>query len=73
MKKILAVFFCALCLTGCGKRGKLDFPPETTYPRKYPARREPTVAPKAAPTAPAAETDAPESLEDLNRMMESEK
>ena len=72
MKKILAVFFCALCLTGCGKRGRLDFPPNATYPRRYLARRQPVVAPKPAAVAPASETIAPESLQDLNRMMELE-
>ena len=40
MKKIAVLFLCVLCLTGCGKRGKLDFPPGTIYPRQYPASRQ---------------------------------
>ena len=41
MKKIAVLFLCVLCLTGCGKRGKLDFPSGTIYPRQYPAFRQP--------------------------------
>ena len=41
MKKILIVFLGVLCLSACGKRGKLEFPPGATYPRVYPAPRQP--------------------------------
>ncbi len=41
MKKIVVCCFIALCLAGCGKRGKLDFPPGSTYPRQYPVARQP--------------------------------
>ena len=41
MKKIVVCFLCVLCLAGCGKRGKLDFPEGSTYPRVYPAARLP--------------------------------
>lgn len=44
MKKFLAVFLCALCLAGCGKRGKLDFPKGAVFPRQYPAARQPKSA-----------------------------
>ena len=48
MKKFLTVFLCALCLAGCGKRGKLDFPKGTVYPRQYPAARQPKSAKETA-------------------------
>lgn len=48
MKKFLAVFLCALCLAGCGKRGKLDFPKGSAYPRQYPAARQPKSVQKKA-------------------------
>ena len=51
MKKFLTVFLCALCLAGCGKRGKLDFPKGTVYPRQYPAARLPKSAQKTAVSA----------------------
>ena len=41
MKKIVFVCLCVLCLFGCGKRGKLEFPPGSTYPHQYPAPRKP--------------------------------
>ena len=41
MKKIIVIVLSVLCLAGCGKRGKLDFPPGTAYPRQYPAFRQP--------------------------------
>ena len=41
MKKIIMTVLCVLCLFGCGKRGRLDFPKGATYPRQYPAAREP--------------------------------
>ena len=41
MKKAMAIILCVFCLTGCGKRGKLDFPPGSTYPRQYPSARQP--------------------------------
>lgn len=41
MKKIIMTVLCVLCLFGCGKRGKLDFPKGATYPRQYPAARKP--------------------------------
>ena len=53
MKKIIVFALGALCLTGCGKRGRLDFPPDTTYPRQYPAVRQPKMKTVAVPeTAP---------------------
>ena len=41
MKKIIALVLGILCLTACGKRGRLDFPPNSSYPRQYPAARQP--------------------------------
>lgn len=41
MKKIIALVLGVLCLTACGKRGRLDFPPESSFPRQYPAARQP--------------------------------
>ena len=41
MKKIIAIVLGVLCLTACGKRGRLDFPPDSSYPRQYPAARQP--------------------------------
>ena len=41
MKKMIALFLGVLCLAACGKRGHLDYPPGTTYPRQYPAPRQP--------------------------------
>lgn len=52
MKKILVCFLCALCLAGCGKRGKLDFPEGSSYPRRYPAAREMQVNPPFSATSP---------------------
>ena len=70
MKIIVSVLLCVVCLTGCGKRGKLDFPPGTTYPRQYPARREPLPAPKD--TQPKMEKQ-PQSIWELNESLETEK
>ena len=72
MKTITAVLLCVVCLTGCGKRGKLDFPPGTTYPRQYPARREPRPAEKAVKVTPAEENQ-PESIWELNESLETGK
>ena len=52
MKKILLCFLCALCLAGCGKRGKLDFPEGSAYPRQYPAAHERKTAPVMPETSP---------------------
>ena len=41
MKRIIVCILCALCLAGCGKRGKLEFPEGSVYPRQYPASRRP--------------------------------
>ena len=41
MKKIIALVLGVLCLTACGKRGRLDFPPNSSFPRQYPAARQP--------------------------------
>ncbi len=41
MKRFIMTILCVLCLFGCGKRGRLDFPEGATYPRQYPAAREP--------------------------------
>ena len=67
MKTITAVLLCVLCLTGCGKRGKLDFPPGTTYPRQYPRPAE-----KAVKVTPAEEKQ-PESIWELNESLETGK
>ena len=62
MKKTIVIVLALLCLAGCGKRGRLDFPPGSAYPRQYPAFRQPKqgqmkpVAPAAAETS--AENDA---------------
>ena len=76
MKKAISAGISALllagCLTGCGKRGKLDFPPGTTYPRQYPARREPRPAEKAVKVTPAEEKQ-PESIWELNESLETGK
>ena len=41
MKKIVLLFLCISILSACGKRGKLEFPEGSTYPRQYPAARQP--------------------------------
>ena len=41
MKKLFIVLCIALSVAGCGKRGRLDFPPNAAYPRQYPAPRNP--------------------------------
>lgn len=43
MKKLFIVLCAALTVAGCGKRGRLDFPPNAAYPRQYPAPRNPVV------------------------------
>lgn len=55
MKKFIAIVLCALCLSACGKRGKLDFPEGATYPRQYPAARQPGRGGMKRIDAPAAE------------------
>ena len=71
MKKIIVFFLTALCLAGCGKRGKLDFPEGSTYPRMYPAPRQPKavttglqrVTPEEAEEDSERMTDDPEEAE----------
>ncbi|MBR1777532.1 MAG: lipoprotein [Alphaproteobacteria bacterium] len=41
MKTVAVVVLGMLFLTGCGKRGNLDLPPGATFPRQYPAARQP--------------------------------
>lgn len=43
MKKFFILLCSVFLLAGCGKRGRLDFPPQATYPRQYPAPRKPVV------------------------------
>lgn len=72
MKTIVTVLLCVLCLAGCGKRGRLDFPPGTTYPRQYPARIEPRPAEGNTRTMPKEEKQ-PESIWELNESLGTEK
>lgn len=70
MKTILTALLCAVCLTGCGKRGKLDFPEGATYPRQYPAPRNPktTVRPETA----RPEQRRPQSALEVRQLLETE-
>ena len=72
MKIIVAVLLCVLCLDGCGKRGKLDFPPGTTYPRQYPARREIRPVSKNLETKTQEEKQ-PQSIWEINKSLETGK
>lgn len=71
MKTIVAVLLCVFCLAGCGKRGKLDFPPGTTYPRQYPARHEPRQIKRTLQSIPSEKQ--PESIWEINESLETEK
>lgn len=68
MKKLFIVLCAALTVAGCGKRGRLDFPPNAVYPRQYPAPR----SPKATIEAPQTQDLQPLSLLDLNEQLEKE-
>lgn len=71
MKKIFAVLLCVLCLVGCGKRGKLEFPPNTTYPRQYPVARNPQSVEKTK-REKQQEDKQPQSIWEINQSLESE-
>ncbi|MBO4521454.1 MAG: hypothetical protein J5787_09660 [Alphaproteobacteria bacterium] len=60
MKKTIAIALTLLCLAGCGKRGRLDFPPGSMYPRQYPAARQP----KKGQMMPVAETPTESTTEE---------
>lgn len=67
MKKIVVFFLCALCLAGCGKRGKLDFPEGSTYPRMYPAFRQPKPERMKAEELPADDKADEETADDISK------
>lgn len=70
MKKLLLILLCFSILGGCGKRGKLEYPPGTVYPRQYPAPR----APKAVPEKQPAQINdkQPESILEMNELLKAE-
>lgn len=65
MKKLFIVLCIALSVAGCGKRGRLDFPPNAAYPRQYPAPRNPVAVEQNAPKQDAR----PSSLLELNEQL----
>lgn len=65
MKKLFIVLCIALSVAGCGKRGRLDFPPNAAYPRQYPAPRNPVVVERNAPKQDARSS----SLLELNEQL----
>lgn len=65
MKKLFIVLCIALSVAGCGKRGRLDFPPNAAYPRQYPAPRNPVTVEQNAPKQDAR----PSSLLELNEQL----
>ncbi len=71
MKKIFAVLLCVMCLFGCGKRGKLEFPPNTTYPRQYPSARRPQLIEKTD-IKKRQEDKQPQSIWEINQSLETE-
>ncbi len=66
MKKLFIVLCIVLSAAGCGKRGRLDVPPNAAYPRQYPAPRNPAAAKQSAPKQ---EPQAPSSILDLNKTL----
>ena len=70
MKTIIAVLLCAVCLSACGKRGKLEFPPGTTYPRQYPVSQLPEQKQKKDVTIKQ-EDNQPQSILELNQSLEA--
>lgn len=70
MKKFLLILLCFSILGGCGKRGRLEYPPGTVYPRQYPAPR----APKAVPEKQQEQIKdrQPQSILDMNELLEAE-
>lgn len=38
LKAGLALLLCVFMLAACGKKGKLEQPDDTKYPREYPSR-----------------------------------
>ena len=71
MKKVIVIILSVLCLACCGKRGKLDFPPGTTYPRQYPAPRQPKYGQMKQVTPPAVK-EQPESGVEINVLTKTE-
>ena len=68
MKKLFILLCIALSVAGCGKRGRLEFPENATYPRQYPAPRNPVVVEQDARQSDAQ----PSSLMELNKQLEKE-
>jgi predicted small lipoprotein YifL len=72
MKEAMAIILCVFCLTGCGKRGKLDFPPGTTYPLQYPSARQP-VSEQIKAISPQSNVEKPfESGEEVDILTKTE-